>query len=75
MAHLPRKDAVPETPGWLGGIHPMGDAKSRPVRLSLSPQLRVEFWGATVISDAGLVLPRELDERLGLSARIERSPR
>ena len=50
----------------------MGDAKSGPFRLSFNPQLRVEFQGATVTSDAGLLLPRELDERLGLSALIER---
>src|SRR6266852_3976963 len=50
----------------------MGDATSGPVRLSFNPQLRIEFQGATVTSDAGLLLPRELDERLGLSALIER---
>jgi len=50
----------------------MGDAKSGPVRLWLNPQLRVEFHGATVTSDAGLLLPRELDEHLGLSTLIER---
>jgi hypothetical protein len=50
----------------------MGDATSGPVRLAFNPQLRVEFRGATVTSDAGLLLPRELDERLGLSALIER---
>ena len=50
----------------------MGDAKVGPVRLSFTPQLRVEFHGATVTSDAGLLLPRELDERLGLSTLIER---
>ncbi len=50
----------------------MGDANSGPVRLSFNPQLRVEFHGATVTSDAGLLLPRELDERLGLGALIER---
>src|SRR3982074_3762610 len=48
----------------------MGDATSGPVRLSFNPQLRVEFRGATVTSDAGLLLPRELDERLGLRALI-----
>ena len=46
----------------------MGDAECDPIRLSFNPQLHVEFRGATVTSDAGLLLPRELDERLGLSA-------
>jgi len=50
----------------------MRAATSGPVRLSFNPQLRVEFHGATVTSDAGLLLPRELHERLGLSALIER---
>jgi Transposase DDE domain group 1 len=50
----------------------VGDAESGPIRLSFNPQLRVEFRGATVTSDAGLLLPRELDERLGLSTLIER---
>ena len=50
----------------------MGDAASGPVRLSFNSQLRVEFRGATVTSDAGLLLRRELDERLGLSTLIER---
>src|SRR5258707_7892445 len=55
-------------PRWSGGHHPVGDAKSSSIRLSFNPQLRVEFRGATVTSDAGLLLPRELDERLGLDA-------
>jgi Transposase DDE domain group 1 len=50
----------------------VGDAESGPIRLSFNPQLRVEFRGATGTSDAGLLLPRELDESLGLSALIER---
>jgi hypothetical protein len=50
----------------------VGDAESGAIRLSFNPQLRIEFRGATVTSDAGLLLPRELDERLGLSALIER---
>jgi len=50
----------------------VGDAVSAPIRLSFNPQLRIEFRGATVTSDAGLLLARELDERLGLSALIER---
>ena len=46
----------------------MGDAKSGPFRLSFNPQLWGQFRGPRVTSDAGLVLPRELDERVGLSA-------
>src|SRR5216117_2954764 len=59
-------------PRWCGGHHPVGDAEPGPIRLSFNPQLRVEFCGATVTSDAGLLLLRELDERLGLNALIER---
>src|SRR6266516_2424937 len=39
----------------------MGDGTSGPVRFSFNPQLRVEFRGATVTPDAGLLLPRELE--------------
>ncbi len=46
----------------------MGDAKSDPVRLSFNPQLRVEFRGSMVTSDAGLLLLCELDEQLDLGA-------
>jgi len=49
----------------------MGDATSGPIRLSFNPQLRIEFRGATVTSDAGLLLPRELDERLDLNTLID----
>ena len=50
----------------------MGDATSGLCRLSFNPQLRIECRGATVTSDAGLVWPREVGERLGLGAPIER---
>src|SRR3989442_734660 len=30
-------------PRWSGGHHPVGDAKSCPIRLSVNPQLRVEL--------------------------------
>jgi hypothetical protein len=49
----------------------MGDPKSGPVYLSVNPQLRVEFRQATVTSDAGLLLPREL-ERPPRPGRAER---
>jgi hypothetical protein len=50
----------------------MGDAASGAIQLSFNPQLRVEFRGATVTSDAGLLLAREMDEHLGLGALIAR---
>ena len=53
----------------------MGDATSGLCRLSFNPQIRVEFRGATVTSDAGLLWPRELDERVGLGTLIERARR
>src|SRR5258708_2789244 len=59
-------------PRWSGGHHPVGDAEIGPIRLSFNPELRVEFRGATFTSEAGLLLPRELDKRLGLDALIER---
>src|SRR5262245_13647401 len=59
-------------PRGCGGHHPVGDAASDPIRLSFNPQLRIEFRGATVTSDAGLLLSRELDERLGVGALIDR---
>jgi len=49
----------------------MGDGMIGPLRLLLNPQLRVECRGATATSDDGLSLPRERNERLGLSALIE----
>ena len=45
----------------------MGDEASGPLRLAFNPELCVEFRGETVTSDAGLLLQRELDERLGLN--------
>jgi hypothetical protein len=52
----------------------MGDAASGPVgpvRLAFNPQLRVEFHGATVTSDAGLLLPT----RVGRATWPERHAR
>ena len=50
----------------------MGETQNRPFQLSFNSSLKVDFQGARVTSDGGLILVRELDERLGLSALMER---
>jgi len=50
----------------------MGETQNQPFQLSFNSSLRVEFQGARVTSDGGLILVRELDERLGLSALMQR---
>ena len=48
----------------------MGEKQNQPFQLSFNPSLKVDFQGSRVTSDSGLLLVRELDERLGLSALI-----
>src|ERR1017187_7349453 len=48
----------------------MGEKQNQPFQLSFNPSLRVDFQGSRVTSDSGLLLVRELDERLGLSSLI-----
>jgi len=48
------------------------EAQQRPFQLSFNSALRGEFQGARATSDGGLILVRELDERLGLSALMDR---
>jgi len=48
----------------------VGEKQYQPFQLSFNPSLKVDFQGSRVTSDGGLLLVRELDERLGLSALI-----
>ncbi len=48
----------------------MGEAQTQPFQLSFNPALKVEFQGSQVASDGGLILVRELDQRLGFSDLI-----
>ena len=50
----------------------MGETQNRPFQLSFNSSLKVDFQGSAVTSDGGLVLVRELDERLGFGELIER---
>ena len=49
----------------------MGERQEQPFQLSFKGSLRVDFQGARVTSDGGLLLVRELDERLGFGELIE----
>jgi hypothetical protein len=48
----------------------VGEKQNQPFQLSFNPSLKVDFQGSRVTSDGGLLLVRELDERLELSALI-----
>jgi Transposase DDE domain group 1 len=50
----------------------VGETQDWPFQLSFNSSLKVDFQGSRVTSDGGLVLVRELDERLGLSELMER---
>src|ERR1039457_5298071 len=54
----------------LRRLDPMGEKQNQPFQLSFNRCLKVDFQGSRVTSDGGLLLVRELDERLGLSALI-----
>ena len=43
----------------------MGERQNQPFQLSFNASLKVDFQGSRVTSDGGLILVRELDERLG----------
>jgi hypothetical protein len=48
----------------------MGEKQNEPFQLSFKASLNVDFQGSRVTSDGGLILVRELDERLGLGGLI-----
>ena len=50
----------------------MGETQKQPFELSFNSRLRIDFQGSRVTSDGGLLLVRELDERLGFGELIER---
>jgi predicted ribosome quality control (RQC) complex YloA/Tae2 family protein len=48
----------------------MGEKRNQPFQLSFNSSLKVDFQGSRVTSDSGLILVRELDERLGFGDLI-----
>src|SRR6516165_8347484 len=54
-----------------GGRYPVGETPSQPFQLSFNASLKIDFQGSRVTSDGGLILVRELDERLGFGELIQ----
>jgi Transposase DDE domain group 1 len=50
----------------------VGEKQNQPFQLSFNASLEIDFHGSRVTSDGGLILVRELGERLGLGELIER---
>ena len=52
----------------------MGESTNSRAKLRFDRRIRLEFHGATIASDAGLLACRELDDALGLTETSQRLP-
>jgi hypothetical protein len=59
--------------GRCGGGAAAGEREEQPFQLSFNGRLKVDFQRSRVTSDGGLLLVRELDERLGFGALAHRT--
>ena len=53
----------------------MGELQHEPFQFAFNGFLKVAFQGSRITSDAGILLVRELDERLGLETEPYRERR
>jgi hypothetical protein len=51
----------------------MGEKQNQPFQLSFNASQKIDFQGSRVTSDGGLILVRELDERLGFGELIAKA--
>ena len=51
--------------GFQGGVS--GESISAPLKVGFNRRLKLQFHGAKLSSDGGLIVFRELDDALGLS--------
>jgi hypothetical protein len=49
----------------------VGENQNQPSQLAFSASLKVDFQGPRLTSDGGLILVRELDERVGFGELVE----
>jgi hypothetical protein len=57
----------------LWRLDPVSEKQNQSFQLSSNSSSKVDFQGSRLTSDGGLLLVRELNERLGLSALIARN--
>jgi hypothetical protein len=53
----------------------MGEKQDQPFQLSFNASRKIDFQGSRVTSAGGLIVVRELDERLGFGELIAEHPR
>src|ERR1035437_8239004 len=65
----PTREGVSITLHLTWKAHPMGESRKEALRLGFDGSIRLEFHGATVSSNGGLLVYRDVDDALGLTAR------
>src|ERR1035437_1046966 len=64
----PTREGVSITLHLTWKAHPMGESRKEALRLGFDGSIRLEFHGATVSSNGGLLVYRDVDDALGLTA-------